>query len=333
MSGNPSLGLSEGDVGAEHWFARLRAPDCTPADRSAFEQWKADPAHAADYRDVERVFEQSLTLQSDPLVAAATRAALRSRATRPSMLGLRRLAMPVVGLFAVVAVAWFVRPMLVTPRVAEAHYSTRVGERLSIVLADGSTVLLDTASSVAARVGAGERSVRLIAGQAQFQVIHNDKIPFTVNVGNGTIRDIGTQFSVRTEDSRVTVTVTEGAVSVSDSNPDGARQRSDQLQPGEQLVFSETGELWEKRSVDLKMAGGWITGDLAFADESLGAVVHEMNRYTTAQIRVGDPRLDELRVSGVFHAGDQQSFLLALQKGWSVRWEQDSSSHIALFPQ
>jgi transmembrane sensor len=333
MSGNPSLGRSEGDVGAEQWFARLRAPDCTPADRSAFEQWKADPAHAADYEDVERLFEQSLTLQSDPLVAAATRAALRSRATRPSMRWLGRLAVPAAGLFAVVAIAWFVRPMLLTPRIAEAHYATRVGERLSIVLADGSTVLLDTASSVAARVGAGERSVRLLAGQAQFQVIHDDKIPFTVNVGNGTIRDIGTQFSVRTEDARVTVTVSEGSVSVSDSGAGGARQRSDQLQPGEQLIFSETGVLWEKHKVDVKLASGWVTGDLAFADESLGAVVREMNRYTAAQIRVGDPRLDQLRVSGVFHAGDQQSFLLALQRGWSVRSEQESAGRITLFSQ
>jgi len=320
-------------MGAEHWFARLRAPDCTPADRSAFEQWKTDPAHAADYQDVERLYEQSLTLQNDPLVAAATRDALRGRATKPSMRWIGRLVMPAVGLLAIVAIAALIRPMLLTPRIAEAHYSTRVGERLSIVLADGSTVLLDTASSVAAHVGAGERSVRLLAGQAQFQVIHNDKIPFTVNVGNGTVRDIGTQFSVRTEDARVTVTVSEGSVSVSDSGPGAGRQRSDQLQPGEQLIFSETGALWEKHKVDVKLASGWITGDLAFADESLGAVVHEMNRYTAAQIRVGDPRLDELHVSGVFHAGDQQSFLLALQKGWSVRWEQDSSGRLTLFPQ
>jgi len=321
-------------VDAEHWFARLRAPDCTPADKRAFERWKtADPEHAADYQDVEQLYEQSLALQSDPVIAAATRTALRRRASLPSMRWLGRLVVPVAGLFALVAVALFVWPLLSTPTIAEAHYSTRVGERLSIVLADGSTVLLDTASSVAARVGAGERSVRLLAGQAQFQVIHNDKIPFTVNVGTGTIRDIGTQFSVRTEDARVTVTVSEGAVSVSDSGPDGARQRSDQLQPGDQLVFSETGVLWEKHKVDVKLAGGWITGDLAFADESLGAVVHEMNRYTAAQIRVGDPRLNELRVSGVFHAGDQQSFVLALQSGWPVRSEQDSAGRITLLPQ
>ena len=187
MSGNPSRRPTEGDLGAEHWFARLRAPDCTPADRRAFEQWKADPAHAADYSDVERMFEQSFTLRSDATIAAVTRSALRGREA-PSMRWLGRLALPVAGLAAIVAVAALMRPMLQIPRLAEAHYSTRVGEHLSIVLADGSTVLLDTASTVAARVGAGERSVRLLAGQAQFQVIHNDKVPFTVSVGTGTIR-------------------------------------------------------------------------------------------------------------------------------------------------
>jgi ferric-dicitrate binding protein FerR (iron transport regulator) len=41
---------------AGRWFARLRAPDCTPQDRAEFEAWRAsDPKHAAAYAAAERL--------------------------------------------------------------------------------------------------------------------------------------------------------------------------------------------------------------------------------------------------------------------------------------
>jgi transmembrane sensor len=202
---------------------------------------------------------------------------------------------------------------------------------LSIVLTDGSTVLLDTASSIRARVGARERSVRLLAGRAQFQVVHNDILPFTVNVGSATIRDIGTRFAVRSDEAQVTVTVSEGAVAVSDSRANGTWHRSASLLPGEELVFSATSQLWGKQKVDAQRASGWTVGDLAFEDESLGTVLHEMNRYTRSQIRLGAPQLDAMRVSGVFHAGDQQSLLLALQGGWPVRAQLTATGDVIIF--
>ncbi len=46
-----------------------------------------------------------------------------------------------------------------------------------------------------------------------------------------------------------------------------------------------------------------------------------MNRYSARQVRLADPALGALTVSGVFHAGDQDALVAALERGWSLRAE------------
>jgi transmembrane sensor len=337
MSGNPIFGSGRG-TGAEQWFVRLRAPDCTEAERLEFERWKAtDPDNAAGYTDVERLYERTLALRADPEVSRATQDALRRSERRVATQGrvtphwFGRLSIAATGLAALVVAVVFLNQWHSPQAVAEVRYATRVGERLSIVLQDGSTMLLDTATAVVARVGPTERYVRLLTGQAQFQVVHSDQTPFTVDVGTSTIRDIGTQFTVRSDEGRVAVTVSEGSVEVSDLSARDGFRHAEILAAGERLEYSEGDPQWIKRPVDVKLLTGWTTGDLSFADEPLPSVLREMNRYTIHHVRIGDARLNSVRIGGVFHAGDQQSFVLALQTGWSLRAEKDRGGDTILY--
>lgn len=302
-------------MGAEQWFARLRAPDCTVAERRAFDRWKAESAdRAREYAEIKRLYERSAELRSDPAIVAATQAVIRRAPRIPLLRHLAYLSLLPMALAALVwIIPWHRSPM------PEKIYATRVGERQSLILTDGSTILLDTDTSVAVRLGDAQRAARLIKGQAQFQVVHNASSPFTVNVGAGVVRDIGTEFQVRANGVDVTVTVLEGAVAVSAPRSKDLTPRSVRLGPGQQLAFDNSGSPWMTRSVNLKLVTSWTTGDLTFEDDSLEHVVHEMNRYTRSQIRLADPGLRTVRISGVFHAGDQQSFILSLQHGWSIR--------------
>ena len=78
---------------------------------------------------------------------------------------------------------------------ATKEFATSIGARDSVVLADGSRVILGPASHIVVR----GREVELTTGEAFFVVVHNEKRPFTVRVGGAVIRDIGTEFSVRTD--------------------------------------------------------------------------------------------------------------------------------------
>src|SRR3546814_3559935 len=45
---------------AQYWVLRMQSRECDPREREAFERWRrADPAHDAAYREVERVWERS----------------------------------------------------------------------------------------------------------------------------------------------------------------------------------------------------------------------------------------------------------------------------------
>jgi transmembrane sensor len=93
-------------------------------------------------------------------------------------------------------------------------FATAVGERDSLRLPDGTSVLLGPGSALTVAAGYGEerREVEL-RGDALFDVPHDDARPFVVRAGAAAIRDLGTAFTVQTDDNgRVRVVVTSGAV-------------------------------------------------------------------------------------------------------------------------
>ncbi len=93
-------------------------------------------------------------------------------------------------------------------------YHTQTGEQHRVLLADGSVVLLDTASEVRVDLNPSERHITLVHGKAHFEVTPDPSRPFLVDAGEGTVRAVGTAFSVYRQGSVVDVAVTEGKVEV-----------------------------------------------------------------------------------------------------------------------
>lgn len=315
---------------AERWFARLGAPDCTEEENQAFERWRtASPAHAAAYRDVENTFRISQELLQDPALAFVREEAHRQR--RASTTWRRPLAALAAAAAVVIAVGlgFFVLRGLSAPI---EHYATAVGEQSTIELADGSQVLLDTDSALAVRYGWRERHTVLERGRAQFTVTADRRKPFTVETAYGTVRVLGTTFQVNVSDDAATTLLLEGVVEVTaPPSAGGGPPRVETLQPGEELTFDAAGESWTKRRTDPEAASGWTRGELILEERPLGDLLEEANRYATLQIRLGDPSLSDIVVSGVFHAGDQEALAMALQHGWGLYAERVSDDEILLF--
>jgi len=81
--------------------------------------------------------------------------------------------------------------------VTHGQYATRIGERSTIRLADGSVVTLDTASRVSLDLTTANREVHLLGGQANFEVAKDKARPFVVYAGDRRITAVGTAFDVR----------------------------------------------------------------------------------------------------------------------------------------
>ncbi|WP_251282007.1 FecR family protein, partial [Enterobacter hormaechei] len=115
-----------------------------------------------------------------------------------------------------------------------AHSDLRSSDAPRVVqLEDGSTAVLDAGTALAVAFDGQQRHLRLLRGQAWFQVAHEQR-PFQVEAGGGQIRDIGTAFSVSMQDTTVVTQVSEGVVDVHPG--DGSVQR---LHAGQSRVFRD----------------------------------------------------------------------------------------------
>lgn len=315
---------------AEHWFVRLRAEDCSAQERVAFERWlAADASHAVAYSDVQRVWQASVDLLQDPALAGARAEAhrrpapVRTSARRWRPLGWAAAAVVVIG----VGVGTFLLREAPVPAVP---YATGIGEQRTLQLEDRSVVRLDTDTAIDVRYGRGERRVILSRGRAEFGVAHDTGQPFIVETAEGSVQALGTRFQVRQETDTATVLLLEGSVAVSTAGAGDAPIKRDILVPGEELRFDAGGNQWRKRVTDLAFAQGWTQGNLIFDGRPLSELLAEANRYTPAQLRLADPTLGDIRISGVFHANDQPGLLQALQHGWQLRAARVSDREIVL---
>lgn len=315
---------------AEAWLARLHSPARSSADEDAFERWRAaDPDHAAAYAEVEYLHRNAAQLANDPLLRAVARAARRDLAQRPAARP-QRLWRMTVGLAAGLLVAVGLTYLVRSGAPSEQTYATSVGLPQAFTLADGTRVQLDAQSSLVTRFSGRQREVILRNGRAQFSVAHDAHRPFVVHVDGNVIRDIGTTFQVNRSARGVTVGLLEGRVAV--SHDTAGSSWVSELAPAQQLHIDPNGALEAVTALDVAQAKAWPRGELTFSERRLDNLVESMNRYSTTQLRLGDASLASLKVSGSFHAGDQQALAKALAQGWKLRVQRTGADELTLLP-
>jgi transmembrane sensor len=188
-------------------------------------------------------------------------------------------------------------------------YSTAIGERSTIALEDGSTLVLNTATRLRVDFTRSARNVTLLSGQALFEVASDARRPFTVQAGDRRITALGTAFDVRVEAGVVRVTLLEGRVAVEEP---GRPANREELTPGQQLLAASRGAA-TVRHADVERVTSWRDGRLVFENEPLAGVVAEVNRYSNRKVVLSDPALGELRISGTFRIGSPVNFISALR--------------------
>jgi transmembrane sensor len=180
------------------------------------------------------------------------------------------------------------------------------GERRTVDLPDGSTVLLDADSALAQRFANGERRVVLLRGGAYFSVVKAAQ-SFVVETSNGTVEVLGTKFDVRLSNDDTVVTVAQGRVAVTSPN----RQRA-LLEPGQQVRFDKIG-VGPVRSADLAASMAWHEGRFVFYQARFADVVGELQRYRPGRLVIASAALADSRVSGSFTLDDPDAALESLR--------------------
>jgi transmembrane sensor len=284
------------------WFARMRAGNVTEQERAQFQAWlQASPTHAEAYRQIDRFWmnpELDRMLGEMPLSTRSSRS-----------FTIRRRAMLALAASVVLAAVWY-RPALID--CLRADYCTGVGEVRSVQLADGSRVTLNSASAVNVAFEPALRQVRLISGEAYFEVRRDPEHPFQVEGNYSMTRVVGTRFTVREQDRSDIVTVISGLVEV------GQRDRKSPLLKANERVSVTAEQLGEVESVSGNTAA-WVKGKLLFDNVSLEEVVAEIGRYRRGAVVIRNEQLKNLRVSGRFDVNDTDKALQSLAETLPIR--------------
>lgn len=304
---------------------------------------------------------------------------------------LTHLLMPFVVLFTVLSVSIkqsknILRPVVATPLILCALIggaifmtlpvnesqglvlTTKMGEKLSHTMTDGSTLWLNSSSKIQVDYSDTFRRIKLLEGEAHFEVAKDSTRPFEVYADDRLVRAIGTAFSVYKRKNSIDVLVTEGTVELAivDTSllviPDDyygvkiAETSESTLQDTVQVdaivsiakVTKNLGELTAGQRISIPIEDeklsdvikvdtsevtrflSWKEGKLVFAGESLEEVIQEITRHTQVKIDVIDPQLKSMRIGGQFQVGETDTLFHVLESGFGISVNKLNDYHVQL---
>lgn len=194
-----------------------------------------------------------------------------------------------------------------------ADYLSDTGEQQTHTLEDGSKLYLAPKSAVDITYTDGDRQVRLLRGQAFFEVQPNTNRPFYVDAGGTKTTVLGTSFGVSKLNSGVSVSVAHGKVLVEDRNvlPIVAQN----LTEGDQFLVT-----WGKGSKLVHVipndVASWRNGELVARNLPVKEVAEAFRDYYDGVIIVREPFASQ-RVTGLYQLNDPVATLsdMALAHG------------------
>ena len=322
-------------------YARLQAADCTKRDIDAAAEWQAEnPENRQAYELAERLSTGVIALSADEryghklraLADEAFSAYPQSPPSRRNAVRVWRVAAGLVATVAVAAIAaWQIAPHVVSDSAQRVAYESADQERRTLTLADGSIVQLDVDTQIAIRMSDDRRQIELLSGRALFSVAHDSSRPFSVKAAGSRTTALGTKFQVQRDAEQVVVTLTEGSVAVDRADGASGADWYERLAPGEQIDIDGTTQQRLRRFVDVNVTTSWSLGRHIFHSIPLHVAIDEVNRYATRKVRLGDPSLADLPVSGNFIAGDSEMVVDAFAAVLPLRVVEAGDREIILF--
>ncbi|MGQ9370203.1 FecR family protein [Azospirillum sp. ST 5-10] len=271
------------DDAAQDWFLRLSSGDVAEADRRAFAAWReADPRHAAAYAEIEGLWHEVAPLEA----AFAPRGRAGPRQEAPAV-GRQRarpwrrptLAAGVAG----ACLALLVTTGIVQPMGMLADHYSGIGHRHVLTLPDGTVAHLNTDTAIDVAYSPGLRQVRLLRGEAYFEVRKDAARPFEVAAEGGRTTAVGTAFVVRDAGAAAVVTVAEGTVRV-DSPAAAGVERGVLVTAGQQVRYGAGDRPGTVRTLDPATETAWLRGQIVIRNRPLADALAEIGRYRAGRI-------------------------------------------------
>ena len=320
---------------ASAWFVEFRAGDVTAASRGQFERWlRRSPEHIQAYLEIAAGWSELPTADPAGRIDLRALTALARSSGDENVVPLRQSAradraaphrpkrVALAASLAAIALLIGLGSWLL---LQGGTYSTGIGEQRTVVLADGSSVILNALTTIKVRMSSTDREIDLLRGQAFFHDVHEPNRPFIVRSGDTVVRAVGTRFDVDRKADGMVVTVVEGRVAVGQSPAESytegrttsqvakARHSQADLTPvlvsaGQQVIVLAD-NVRPPKPVDVAAATAWLHRQLVFDDTPLEKVAEQFNLYSTRRLVIVDPDLRKVGISGVYSSADPDSLI------------------------
>lgn len=301
---------------AAEWLTRLHDGPSGPKEWQAIECWRASsPAHGRAWQRAEALMGELRGLPGGPLHATLAKPAARRRQL------LRLLWLPLA-----LPAGWLGWQQL---RIDGERWRSATGQQLPLTLADGTRLLLNTATEIAVDFNAQARTIRLLGGEILVTSAPDPSPvprPLRVVTQDGSVRPIGTRFSVRRAggDAASRVVVFEGAVEVQ------TQAGLARVDAGQRLEFSASGVGTSEAHAGVADEA-WTQGMVVARRMRLADLLAELDRYHPGWLRC-HPDVAKLRISGSFPALARERSLQLLADTLAVQVRQRSAYWVTVEP-
>lgn len=215
-------------------------------------------------------------------------------------------------------------------------YETGVGAHSTVNLPDGTRMLLNTNTLVSVAYTDDQRLLELKRGELHVEVAHEPDRPLRVKAGDNLVEAVGTAFNVYLMDEKnFDVIVTEGRVKIKTLDEQAENDDSTEVQElakGEKLSVRASRpapvEPMDKAIIEDRLS--WRDGNLVFRGETLREALDEVSRYTPLTFKIADERIAEVRIAGLYKAGDVDGLLLALRENFQIGHNRSGDGTVVL---
>lgn len=333
---NKNVSYDTADIRSEafSWIAQLETGELSPEDLTAFEEWiSRSPRHYSEIRELAE-FSMEVNQLAQLSDAIASEQINQNASIRKGKMGIPTYGKTIFAAISAVCFFAFVWVSQSNEKSDIYNLTTPIGTVQEVALSDGSRVKLNTNSEIEVDFNSGERKIRLVRGEAFFDVAHNPDKPFAVYVEDRRVTAVGTAFAVHKSSSGLTVTVTEGKVALEENgydqvplkkfakeNLDDGKTTGKIISAGQKVEYLGrivAPVVEELKPKDITRELSWRAGFLEFDKMPLHEVIEEMQRYTTIKVKLEDHELGEMRFGGFFKAGETEAFFEALEYSFDI---------------
>ncbi|WP_018998397.1 FecR family protein [Hirschia maritima] len=326
MDPNDQIEIDE-QISAEacSWVAQMETGNLSRADLAALREWVArSPAHANEINAIAKLSGsmQVLTECLEHLESGKNNSLRKKTVFQPAFLA-------VVATLVISSCVFMFLYRSEQPQFDVASLTTQKGEFQSLTLSDGSIIEANTDSEIRVEYSKTARKVKLLRGEALFDVAHVPNRPFIVEAGDFRSEALGTSFSIKLNDKHTELSVVDGVVSFSrigsELESEGREQAPTKLVLNAGQSISSSGENLNEKPLsvsqisiltpkDISRRLSWTEGLLEFSDTPLNEVVSEVNRYVDVPISISDIELNNMQIGGIYRAGDMAGMLEAFER-------------------